>query len=248
MNTAAPQPDIHARLRSVAIRPPDSGRAPARPALVCGLSAEIPRGSLVAVTGPSGAGKTTFLSCLAGRLCPAEGEIAFACRSRRLHHPSGYRKRIGVVFQNLLLVPSKTLLENVLLGRLGRYHWTRTLLGFPASDKALAAELLSRLGIGALAHKRASEVSGGEQQRAAVARAVFQEPEMLLADEPVSQLDETAAALVLSLLHSETRRRGMTAVCVLHQRRLVEEFADMEIRIEGPAGCGGGWSVRTFPR
>lgn len=242
-------PDIHARLHAVDICAPAEPGLPAqgRP-LVCGLSAEIPRGSLVAVTGPSGAGKSTFLACLAGRLCPAAGRIDFSCRARCVHPPQGYRHRLGVVFQNLLLVPDKTLLENVLLGRLGRYHWTRTLFGFPKRDRAEARDLLDRLGIGHLAGKRAREVSGGEQQRTAVARAVFQQPEMLLADEPVSQLDETSAAAVLALLHEETRRAGMTAICVLHQRRLVEEFADIEIHIAGHGGCGEGWSMRRFPR
>jgi phosphonate transport system ATP-binding protein len=119
----------------------------------------------------------------------------------------------------------------VLCGRLGRYPWWRTLAGFPRTDQAEAFETLSTLGLGADVHRRAFEVSGGEQQRAALARALFQEPEMFLADEPVSNLDPDLTFRVLQILRAQTRQESRTVVCVLHDPELVERFADLVITL-----------------
>jgi ABC-type phosphate/phosphonate transport system ATPase subunit len=110
------------------------------------------------------------------------------------------------VFQNFLLIGNGTLLHNVLCGRLGRYPWWRTLAGFPRTDRVEAFNILARLGLEGHVHRRAFEVSGGEQQRAALARALFQEPEMFLADEPVSNLDSELTGRVLEILRTQTRR------------------------------------------
>ena len=151
-----------------------------------GMDIQVPRGKFIAIVGPSGAGKTSLMGCLAGSVVPSEGEVVFQCAQGCRHSPPAFRKRLGIVFQNFLLIGNGTLLHNVLCGRLGRYPWWRTLAGFPRTDRAEAFGILNHLGLASHVYRRAAEVSGGEQQRAALARALFQEPEMFLADEPVS--------------------------------------------------------------
>jgi phosphonate transport system ATP-binding protein len=207
------------------------------------MDVEMPRGKFIAIVGPSGAGKTSLLGCLAGTLAPSEGEVVFRCAHGCHHSPPAFRKRLGIVFQNFLLIGNGTLLHNVLCGRLGRYPWWRTLTGFPRTDRAEAFEILNLLGLAPQVHRRASEVSGGEQQRAALARALFQEPEMFLADEPVSNLDADLTCRVLEILRAQTRGQSRTVVCVLHDRDLVERFADLvvELNPDRPEG----WTIHA---
>ena len=101
----------------------------------------------------------------------------------------------------------------------------------PETDRAEAFATLNNLGLGTYVHRRAFEVSGGEQQRAALARALFQEPEMFLADEPISNLDSDLTCRVLQILRAQTRQESRTVVCVLHDRELVEQFADLVITL-----------------
>jgi phosphonate transport system ATP-binding protein len=196
-----------------------------------GMDLEIPRGKFLAVVGPSGAGKTSLLGCLAGSVAPSEGEVVFQCVQGCRHSPPDFRRRLGIVFQNFLLIRNGTLLHNVLCGRLGRYPWWRTIAGFPRSDRAEAFEILGHLGLAPYVYRRAAEVSGGEQQRAALARALFQEPEMFLADEPVSNLDPDLTLHVLEILRQQARRQSRTVVCVLHDQELVRQFADIVISL-----------------
>ena len=196
-----------------------------------GVDLEMPRGKFIAIVGPSGAGKTSLLGCLAGTLMPSEGEVVFRCAQGCHHSPPAFRKRLGIIFQDFLLIGNGTLLHNVLCGRLGRYPWWRTLTGFPRTDRVEAFETLRNLGLAAHVHRRAFEVSGGEQQRAALARALFQEPEMFLADEPVSNLDSDLTCRVLEILRAQTRHESRTVACVLHDQELVGQFADLVITL-----------------
>jgi phosphonate transport system ATP-binding protein len=196
-----------------------------------GMDVEIPRGKFIAVIGPSGAGKTSLLGCLAGSVAPSEGEVVFQCAQGCRHSPPAFRKRLGIIFQNFLLIGNGTLLHNVLCGRLGRYPWWRTIAGFPRTDRFEAFEILSHLGLASHSYRRAAEVSGGEQQRAALARALFQEPEMFLADEPVSNLDPDLTCRVLEILRHQARQQSRTVLCVLHDQNLVERFADLVINL-----------------
>lgn len=206
-----------------------------------GIDWEVPRGRVVAVVGASGAGKSSLLACLAGQLAPTEGTV-------RCHlaegpcAPTACTPRFGVVFQHFALSPNSTLLTNVLCGRLGRYPWWRTLAGFSHADKLQAWALLCDLGLGALAHRRANEVSGGEQQRTALLRALHQEPEYLLADEPVSQLDTYLAGRVLGLLRQEAHEKRRTVFCVLHDPALVDRFADHVLSLDPQKPTG--WKIR----
>ncbi|CAN5708108.1 phosphonate ABC transporter ATP-binding protein [soil metagenome] len=196
------------------------------------LNWEVPRGSVIAVVGPSGVGKSSLLNCFAGLTTPTEGELTFSCNAGCLHQAADYQKRVGIIFQNLLLAENSSVLRNVLCGRLGRYPWWRTLFPFPQRDKEHAALLLADLGLGSYLHKRAAEISGGEQQRAAIARALFQEPELLLADEPVSNLDAYLCGRVLGILRQEAHQNKRTVFCVLHDPALLERFADYALSLD----------------
>lgn len=197
-----------------------------------GMSWEIPRGAFIAVVGPSGVGKTSLLECLAGMLTPDEGEIAYCCAGDCLHRPSEFQERIGIVFQHLRLIPNSTLLDNVLCGRLGRYPWWRTLGPFPKRDREEATAILRDLALGPLIHRWVAETSGGEQQRTAVARALFQQPEIFLADEPVSNLDSYLTGRVLGILRQQAHEGGRTVFCVLHNPDLVSRFADYVLSLD----------------
>ncbi len=199
------------------------------------LSWEVPRGSIVAVVGPSGVGKSSLLNCFAGLVTPSEGELTLCCNAGCLHEPTGYQKRVGIIFQNFLLSDNSSILRNVLCGRLGRYPWWQTLFRFPHADKQAAAQLLTHLGLAEYLHRRAADISGGEQQRTAIARALFQEPELLLADEPVSNLDPELCGRVLSLLRREAHENGRTVFCVLHDSTLLERFADYALSLDPEA-------------
>lgn len=200
--------------------------------LLDGLSLDLEAGSVLAVVGPSGAGKSSLLACLAGLLPAASGEVSYRSAGGAAADPHGMRGRLGFVFQDLRLVPTASLIDNVLAGRLGRQPFWRTLTGLPRAGEAQAMALLEALGIETLAARWACEVSGGEQQRAALARALFMEPAVILADEPVSALDVDGAVRALTVLRAEAKRLGAAVVCVLHDPPLVEQFADIALTID----------------
>jgi phosphonate transport system ATP-binding protein len=204
------------------------------------LDLAVPRGQFVAVLGPSGVGKSSLLSCLAGLLPPTEGEITYRCQHACLHAPCSFQKEIGIVFQNLMLIRNSSLLKNVLCGRLGRHPWWKTALFFPRQEKEEAFRVLYDLGLAHLVHRWVGEVSGGEQQRTAIARALFQEPEIILADEPVSNLDSYLTGRVLGILKQQARLQQRTILCVLHNPELVARFADYSLSLSpgDPEGWG----------
>ena len=196
------------------------------------LTLDVPRGKFIAVLGPSGVGKSSLLSCLAGLLTPTEGEITYCCEQDCLHKPADFQKRIGIVFQNLMLIQNSSLLNNVLCGRLGRHRWWQTLVRFPRHEREGAFQLLYDLGLAKDVYRWVAETSGGEQQRTAVARALFQEPEIILADEPVSNLDAYLTGRVLGLLRTHAQQHNRTVLCVLHNAQLVERFADFSLSLD----------------
>jgi phosphonate transport system ATP-binding protein len=191
----------------------------------------VPRGSVVAVVGPSASGKSSLLNCLAGPREPTRAADV-SCNAGCLHDAPDYQKRVGIIFQNYLLSLNSSVLRNVLCGGSRAIPGGRRSSIFPRADKQEAASLLTDLGLAAHLHRRAGEISGGEQQRAAVARALFQEPELLLADEPVSNLDAHLCGQVLGILRQEAHQNGRTVFCVLHDAALLERFADYALSLD----------------
>lgn len=206
---------------------------------------QVPHGKFIAVVGPSGIGKSSLLRVLSGIEDATEGSVRYSCSKGCTHSAAQYQKKLGIVFQNLRLTSSSTLLRNVLCGRLGRYRWWNTCLGFPQTDRAEAAAMLERLGLGHRTHSWAGEVSGGEQQRTAIARALFQQPEVILADEPVSQLDSALAHTVLKAIKDCVEATQCTALVVLHDQSLVAAYADCILSLD-PADSGK-WTICEQP-
>lgn len=197
------------------------------------LSFDLVGGELLAITGPSGAGKSSLLACLSGALNLDEGGIV----------PRGFSgpPRPAWVYQDLQLVPQATLLANVLMARLCRYPWWQTLWSFPPEERRDAWRALAEFGLADLALRPARETSGGEQQRTAVARALFAEAPLLFADEPVANLNEELAERVLERLRHEARARGAAVVCVLHHEDQVRRFADVALRLDPDRPDGAHW-------
>jgi phosphonate transport system ATP-binding protein len=186
-----------------------------------GLSLHVERGEMVGVVGRSGAGKSTLLRVINRLIDPSEGTIRVdgrdvaALRGRAVR---AWRARCGMIFQQFNLVNRLDVLTNVLAGRLfWQPTWRVLTKSFTVEDRALAAQALDRLGMLTHAFQRAESLSGGQQQRVAIARALVQNPEILLADEPIASLDPMNAALVMETLRRINREDGLTVVCSLHQ-------------------------------
>ena len=194
------------------------------------VSLEIGRGEIVVLLGLSGSGKSTLLRHLNGLETPTSGgvdvlgERVSSLTGRNLRNMRG---RIGFIFQQFELVGPLTVLENVLTGALGTLRGPRLgLLSYPRALKRRALEKLERVGLLERAYQRADTLSGGQQQRVAIARALMQNPEVLLADEPVASLDPESSTQVMSLIREIAADDGLTVVCSLHQVDLAISWAD----------------------
>ena len=196
-------------------------------------SIEFRRSEFSVLLGPSGAGKSTLLRAINGLVTPTGGRtlvdgIGEINGTKLLRE---HRKKTAMVFQQHQLIGRLSALQNVLTGRLAYHSPWRSLLSLPASDKQIALECLERVGLLEQALRRADQLSGGQQQRVGIARALAQQPTLMLADEPVASLDPETSAKVLRLLDGICRRDGIAALVSLHQVDLAREFADRIIGI-----------------
>ena len=193
------------------------------------VSLSISSGEAVALLGPSGAGKTTLLTLLDGRLRGWRGHVSVLNDSLDPDRapPRARRADTGFVFQEFALVERSTVIRNVLNGRLGRTPVLRAFIGTPSShDLDVARTAIADCGIADLAERRVDSLSGGQRQRVAIARCIAQEPRLILADEPVSNLDPARAVEILSLLTDAARARDATVLFSSHQPELARRFAD----------------------
>ncbi|NLF03074.1 MAG: phosphonate ABC transporter ATP-binding protein, partial [Anaerolineales bacterium] len=193
------------------------------------VSFDVADGEFLVIIGLSGSGKSTLLRCINRLVEPTEGHIFWHGTDITAADPAQLRqirRRIGMIFQHFNLVRRSSVMMNVLAGRLGYVNPGGSLLyRFPAKDRQMAVRALERVGIADLASKRADELSGGQQQRVGVARALVQEPEMILADEPVASLDPVLAHSILGYLEQLNQEDGITVLCSLHYLDLVQQYA-----------------------
>jgi phosphonate transport system ATP-binding protein len=194
-----------------------------------GVSFTVEPGEFLVIIGLSGSGKSTLLRCINRLIDPTEGTILWdgvdvtAARGEDLRR---IRRQIGMVFQQFNLVKRSSVLSNVLAGRLGYVRTMPSMVHrFSPADRELAMRALARVGIGAQANKRARELSGGQQQRVGIARALMQQPRMILADEPVASLDPVLAHSILGHLEDLNREDRITVLCSLHYLDLVQRYA-----------------------
>ena len=190
------------------------------------LDLTIQEGELVALAGPSGSGKTTLLYLLGGIVQPDEGEVVIDGRPlRRMGPGKDLAGLVGLVHQNYDLVPHLQVIHNVLAGRLGHWGLLRSAISLLwPRDRHLAEQVLADLGLADKALERTSHLSGGEQQRVAIARLMVQSPRIVLADEPVSSLDPGLSEEMLRLLTGLANRSGGTLVASLHSPHLIRKY------------------------
>jgi phosphonate transport system ATP-binding protein len=199
------------------------------------VSFEVPDGQLLAIIGLSGSGKSTLLRCINRLVEPTGGQILWNGEDITAATPDEVRRirrRFGMVFQHFNLVHRSPVLTNVLAGRLGYVNPAWSLVNrFPREDIEKAMRQLERVGIADKAHERADELSGGQQQRVGIARALMQDPEMILADEPVASLDPVLAHSIMKHLEEINKKDGVTVLCSLHFLDLVHRYADRVIAL-----------------
>lgn len=200
------------------------------------ISLEIPDGQFVTIIGLSGSGKSTLLRCINRLVEPTEGRIIWnglditAAQQDDLRQ---IRRRIGMIFQQFNLVKRSSVITNVMAGRLGYINPVFSLLNyFPGAEKERALANLDRVGILSQAYKRASELSGGQQQRVGIARALMQDPELMLADEPVASLDPATSHSVMKYLDLLNKEDGITVLCSLHFLSLARAYSDRVIALK----------------
>jgi phosphonate transport system ATP-binding protein len=193
------------------------------------VSFEVADGEFLVIIGLSGSGKSTLLRCINRLIDPTEGQIIWDGVDITAAEPTELRqirRQIGMIFQHFNLVKRSPVLTNVLSGRLGYVNpWASLLHRFPTEDREKAMQALERVGIADQAHKRADELSGGQQQRVGIARALMQQPRMILADEPVASLDPVLAHSILERLEELNQEEEITILCSLHYLDLVQQYA-----------------------
>ena len=193
------------------------------------IDLEVPDGQVMALIGPSGAGKSTLIRCINRLVEPTSGSVYLndleltALNSGQLRKA---RRRMGMIFQEYALVERLTVMENVLSGRLGYVgFWRSYFRRFPQSDIDEVFRLLERVGLDHMVDKRADELSGGQRQRVGICRALVQDPEVLLVDEPTASLDPKTSRQIMRLIVELCEERGLSAIINIHDVLLAQMFS-----------------------
>ena len=194
-----------------------------------GVDLSIPDGQVLALIGPSGAGKSTLIRCVNRLVEPTNGsailnDVNLTNLSARQLRKA--RRKMGMIFQEYALVERLTVMENVLSGRLGYVgFWRSYFRKFPKKDVKEAYRLLDRVGLLEMANKRADELSGGQRQRVGICRALIQDPDLLLVDEPTASLDPKTSRQIMRLINELCEERGLTAIINIHDVLLAQMFS-----------------------
>ena len=200
------------------------------------VSFTIPAGQVVGLIGPSGAGKSTLIRCVNRLVEPTSGQITLGdtpITGLSVRDLRTVRRRIGMIFQEYALVERLTVMENVLSGRLGYVSFWRSLLRrYPGKDVQKAYALLERVGLVEHANKRADALSGGQRQRVGIARALEQDPELLLIDEPTASLDPKTSRQIMRLLIEICNERQLPAIINIHDVVLARQFTERLIGLQ----------------
>ncbi|MCC6890322.1 MAG: phosphonate ABC transporter ATP-binding protein [Hyphomicrobiales bacterium] len=201
-----------------------------------GIDLDVPDGQVMALIGPSGAGKSTVIRCINRLVEPTSGSVELngtdivklgAGELRRV------RRRMGMIFQEYALVERLSVMENVLSGRLGYVgFWQSWLRRFPQRDIDEAFRLLARVGLDHMADKRADELSGGQRQRVGICRALIQNPELLLVDEPTASLDPKTSRQIMRLIRELCQERKLSAIINIHDVMLAQMFAERIVGLQ----------------
>ncbi|PHR18292.1 MAG: phosphonate ABC transporter ATP-binding protein [Hoeflea sp.] len=190
----------------------------------------IPKGQVMALIGPSGAGKSTLIRCINRLVEPTEGSVILDGTNITTLGSGALRKirrKMGMIFQQYALVERLTVMENVLSGRLGYVgFWRSYFRKYPQADIDEAFRLLDRVGLLAMADKRADELSGGQRQRVGIARALIQDPRLLLVDEPTASLDPKTSRQIMRLICELCAERDLAAVINIHDVALAQMFVE----------------------
>jgi phosphonate transport system ATP-binding protein len=201
------------------------------------VSLTVPDGQVMALIGPSGAGKSTLIRCVNRLVEPTGGKVVLngdditALGQGALRRA---RRRMGMIFQEYALVERLSVMENVLSGRLGYVgFWTSYFRRFPQADITEAFRLLARVGLDHMVDKRADALSGGQRQRVGIVRALMQNPELLLVDEPTASLDPKTSRQIMRLVVELCGERGLAAIINIHDVALAQAFAQRIVGLQG---------------
>jgi phosphonate transport system ATP-binding protein len=193
-----------------------------------GVDLAVPRGQVMALIGPSGAGKSTLIRCVNRLVEPTAGSVVLdGAELTRLGAGAlrRARRRMGMIFQEYALVERLTVMENVLSGRLGYVgFWPSWFRRFPRKDVEEAFRLLHRVGLEHMVDKRADALSGGQRQRVGIVRALMQDPQLLLVDEPTASLDPKTSRQIMRLVVELCGERGLAAIINIHDVALAQQF------------------------
>lgn len=194
------------------------------------VSFKVKKGEFVAVIGPSGSGKTTLVRCINRLIEPSDGSILFDkidIRSLRGKELRRARAHIGMIFQHYNLVTRLSVIENVLHGRMGYKNDVSGILGiYSESEKQKAVEVLNLLGLDEYVYRRCDQLSGGQKQRVGIARALVQDPRMILCDEPIASLDPSSSKIIMDYLRKIQRDMGITILINIHQVDIAKKYAE----------------------